>query len=113
MKTSLLTFAFSMMALLPAFSEASGKPCEPDTLISTSTVDPLTGDDELEISLDESLWFQEKVYIHIYDQDEQPLIDGAFSRIELSENKELKDLLRKSTRFLTVDRHHYYFINKE
>jgi hypothetical protein len=112
MKTSLLTLAFSLMVLLPNLSQATGIPSAPDTLITTPTGEP-THDDELEIDLDESLWFQEKVYIHIYDRNEQPLVNGAFSRKDLSENKELKALLRKSTRFMSVDRHHYYIVDSE
>lgn len=112
MKTSLLTLAFSLMVLLPNLSEATGNPSAPDTLITMHSGEP-THDDELEIDLEESLWFQEKVYLHIYDRNEQPLISGAFNRKELSENKELKSLLRKSTRFMSVDRHHYYMVDAD
>lgn len=112
MKTQLFALAFSLVVLLPGVSTASGNPCAPDTLAATPSGGGPAAE-ELEIDLDEAIWFQEKVYIHIYDHNEEPLIEGAFSRKELGANKELKSLLRRSTRFLSIDRHHYYYVKQE
>lgn len=112
MKTLLIALVFSMMVMAPETSQASEKDCCSDTL---STV--VGGEPNLEelpiINPDEPFYFQEKVFIHIYDENENALIDGAFSREDLKKNKMLNDLLRKSTRFISIDNHHYYYVAKE
>ncbi|MBW3545632.1 MAG: hypothetical protein KY428_08570 [Bacteroidetes bacterium] len=110
MKTSLIALVFSMMVMAPEISQASDTTCCKDTI--TTGVEPKL--DALPfINPDEPFFFQEKVYIHIYDENETTLIDGAFSREDLQENKLLKDLLRKSARFISIDNHHYYYVEKE
>jgi hypothetical protein len=110
MKAQILTLAFSLMCLVPGVSSANGDPSHSDTLKSIAGGDP-TAIEEVDFSIDEHFVFQEKVYIHIYDQQDKPVVDGAFTSKDLKENKELKNLLRKSTRFMTVNRHYYYFLN--
>ena len=107
MKTSILALAFSFMFMLPNYSEAHLKPSVSDTLKTTTG-----GDEEVDLTVDENLLFQDRVYIHIYDQSEKPIISGSFSRKDLNENKTLKSLLRKSTRFLHIDQHYYYYVNE-
>ena len=67
-------------------------------------------EEEFILDLDQPFWFQEKVYIHIYDSEEKAIIDGAYSKEALSSNQQLRELLRKSTRFLSIDNHHYYYL---
>ncbi|WP_224994581.1 hypothetical protein [Cesiribacter sp. SM1] len=111
MKAQILTLAFSLMCLLPGVSSATGEPHNTDTLTAISGGDP-TAVEEVDFSVDEHFVFQEKVYIHIYDQQDKPVVSGSFTSQDLKENKALKDLLRKSTRFMTVNRNYYYFLNE-
>lgn len=112
MKTSLIALVLTMLVMAPETSQASEKDCCSDTLSTIAGGEPNL--EELPfINPDEPFFFQEKVYIHIYDENEKALIDGAFSREDLQENKLLKDLLRKSTRFMTIDNHHYYYVEKK
>lgn len=112
MKTSLIALFFAVMVMAPDNSQAGVNPCTNDTLKTALGGEPNL--DELPaIDPDEPFFFQEKVFIHIYDENEKPLIDGAFSRKDLQENKALRDLLRKSSRFLSIDSHHYYYVDKE
>lgn len=108
MKNSFLALSFSLIVMLPFVSHANSKPTESDTLTTANGGDPVL-EEVFDIDMNEPFWFQEKVYIHIYDLKETPLIDGAFSRKDLKENKALKDLLRKSSRFLSIGSHHYYY----
>ncbi len=112
MKTSLIALLLFVMVMSPNVTQASNNPYTNDTLKTANGGEPNV--DELPaMNPDEPFFFQEKVYIHIYDKNEKTLIDGAFSRKDLQENKVLRDLLRKSTRFLSLDSHHYYFVDQE
>ena len=111
MKTQILTLAFSLMCLVPNISSASGNINSSDTTKNGGGGEPMAIE-EVDLDLDEHFVFLEKVYIHIYDQQDKPLMEGAFTSKEVKENKKLKDLLRKSTRFMSVDRHYYYILNE-
>jgi hypothetical protein len=107
MKTPILSLIFSVFFFAPALSEATdGKCCTTPVLTTNDSVE--SQEAEIPINLDAPFWFQEKVYIHIYDENDKPLISDAFSSKELKENLELQALLRKSERFLSLDNHHYY-----
>lgn len=107
MKTPILTLILSVMLFAPAVSMASDGKCCIDNLKTVSDTVPVA-EEEIPLDLEAPFWFQEKVYIHIYDENDKPLISGAFSSQDLKENSELKNLLRKSTRYLSIDSHHYY-----
>lgn len=111
MKAQILTLAFSLMCLLPKISSATGEPNHSDTLKNLPGGDP-SAIDEVDFTIDEHFVFQEKVHIHIYDQQDKPVISGAYTSKDLRENKQLLTLLRKSTRFMSVNRHYYYFLNE-
>ncbi|EMR03913.1 hypothetical protein [Cesiribacter andamanensis] len=115
MKTLILPLLFSALFFAPSASDASQDSCCTDSLKTTkaSLMVATELEEEAAPDLEAPFWFQEKVYIHIYDQNDQPLVDGAFTSKELKENKKLRDLLRKSTRFLSLDTHHYYMLNEE
>lgn len=113
MKAIILTFTFALLTLSPGMSQetdtALAAASENTATLTTATGgDPVT-EEEFVFNIDEPFIFQEKVFIHIYDQNDKPLINAAFNSKELKENKELNNLLRKSTRFLSIDQHHYYF----
>ena len=104
MKKQLSTFLFLVM-LLPFRMQANGN--EPARVKANMHATDAT--DEV-IDLENHIMFQEKVYIHISDLNENPLVDGAYSREDLKNDNALRDLLRKSIHYLTIDSHYYYFI---
>jgi hypothetical protein len=104
MKKLSILLLFAM--LVPAFAHANGtKPTNPKA--------PATADDAmLYVDLENNFWFQEKVYIHISDAADQTVFSNAYSREELQKDKTLNDLLRKSTLYLTIGDHYYFFMEK-
>lgn len=112
MKTPIFSLIFSLLITLPGIAGATTEAdCVSDTLKTAGSGDTLT-DDDADLTVDEKILFQEKVYIHIYNQQDKPLISGEFSRKDLKENKVLAQLLRKGTRFLNIDQHYYYYVNE-
>jgi hypothetical protein len=107
MKTPILSLLFSIFFFAPVLSEATdGKCCRTNLLTVNDSVQSQEAD--IPIDVDAPFWFQEKVYIHIYDENDKPLISAGFTSKDLKENTELQALLRKSSRFLSLDSHHYY-----
>jgi hypothetical protein len=111
MKTPILSLLFSIFFFAPALSEATDGNCCKTAMLTTNDSVQIT-EAEIPIDVDAPFWFQEKVYIHIYDENDKPLISDAFTSKELKENQELQALLRKSDRFLSLDNHHYYTFKK-
>lgn len=107
MKTLVLTL-ISLCLLAPAGANAYGTD-DPGYLAATDSVQKSVEPEMEALDLTNDFLFQEKVYIHIEDADGKMKLSGAFSRQELSENTELRNLLRKSTRYLTLENHYYYF----
>ncbi|EMR03741.1 hypothetical protein [Cesiribacter andamanensis] len=112
MKPTFFALSLSLVLLAAAPLKAEKKPVlatEPTSSLAAA----IPTEESLIIALDHTIWFQDVVYIHIYDSEEKPLINGAYSKEELASNQELKNLLRKSTRFLSIDNHHYYFMARK
>ncbi len=104
------TFLFNLMlSLLLAPSFANAVTNDPNAVKKAASVTP-ADDEALYFDPEHHIWFQERVYIHITDMDEKQVLEGTYSKEDLATNKELRELLRKSTHYLTVDSHYYYFL---
>ncbi|WP_224995771.1 hypothetical protein [Cesiribacter sp. SM1] len=101
-----LSVLLLFILLVPAFAQANGT--EPTAAKNALAVD----DPILYIDLENNFWFQEKVHIHISDAADKTLVSNAYSREELQKDKALKDLLRKSTLYLTIGDHYYFFMEE-
>lgn len=109
MKT-LITLLFFVATVAPAVAEVAGNepnPAKTECQLLVPGNDPI-----LEFDLESGILFQETVYIHIEDGAGRQLVNGAFTRSEISKNEALNQLLRKSTRYLTLDNHYYYYAEK-
>lgn len=61
-----------------------------------------------EFDFDDPFFFNDKVVVNIYDQDDELIYSNSFTKEEYKNNSELKAMLKKSEFLLSIDNQYYY-----
>ena len=114
---TLLSLTF-LTFILTGFTQNAQADCMTrDCETSEKRTDPTTSSsasDESEFDFDfsEPFFFNDKVIISIYGEEDKLLYSGSFTKEEMQKSTELKSWLKKSDFLLSIDNQQYYLVKK-
>lgn len=113
MKTFALSLIFSAFMLISnsPIARANNYHTEhsDSSKVANLNEDPSTSQGgEFDFDFDDPFFFNDKVVVNIYDQDDELIYSNSFTKEEYKNNSELKAMLKKSEFLLSIDNQYYY-----